>query len=63
MVGDKDDKVLADSGASCHMFNDMAWFTEFKKKTEKLNLAGEHQLNSTGKGKVAAEACVNGRWQ
>lgn len=42
MVGDKDDRVLADSGASCHMFNDMAWFTEFKKKTETLNLAGEH---------------------
>lgn len=63
MVGDKDDKVLADSGASCHMFNDMAWFTEFKKKTETLNLADEHQLNSTGRGKVAAEAWVNGRWE
>lgn len=63
MVGNKDDKVLADSGASCHMFNDRAWFTEFEKKTETLNLAGEYQLNSTGRGKVAAEAWVNGRWE
>lgn len=63
MVGDMDDRVLTDSGASCHMFNDIAWFTEFKEKPEILNLAGKCQLNSTGRGKVAAEAWVNGQWQ
>lgn len=60
MVENKDDRVLADSGASCHIFNDMAWFTEFEKKKEILNLAGKYQLNSAGKGKIAAEAWING---
>lgn len=60
MIGSKDDKILADSGASCHMFNDISWFMEIDKKTETLNLAGKCQLNSAGRGTVAAEAWVDG---
>lgn len=63
MVGNKDDRVLADSGILCHMFNDMAWFIEFNKREKTLNLAGECQLNLIGRGKVAAEAWVNRRWK
>lgn len=63
MVGDKDDKILADNGASCHMFNDIAWFVEFEKRTETLKLAGKCQSNSKGRGKIAAETWINGRWE
>lgn len=44
------------------MFNDKAWFIEYEEKTETLELAGKCQLNSIGRGKVAIEAWINGRW-
>lgn len=63
MCGDKDDRILADSGASYHMFNDKAWFVEFEKTTENLTLASKCQLDSIGRGKVAADTWINGHWE
>ena len=56
-VKNRSDSWIVDSGATCHMFNDVVLFAELRslKESLKVTLGDGHTLEATGRGTVALE--------
>lgn len=58
-------KWISDSGASAHMSNNAAWFTDYRKSAiERYVTVGDgKKLRVSGSGTIGIESLVNGVWQ